>query len=262
LRLRSLARFFAIGPGAPEPWLWWIVAGATVVAVAIALAFGPSRERAWARRFALVVAVGVAIPLVAVVVGTDYVLDRNLIVVLVPLIVVVGMGAAVRRTAWVGLVCAAAIAAASIVTVVAVRRDRNLQRADWRAVAHAIDHRKGTRLVVFNTAAVLGSALVRYLPNAHPVALDAHVPVHTVDFVGLTKVPASGCDWWSGRSCSIVFLVDQPPTGAARSLRWAGTRRAGPFRVSTYRSDAPSLDVRDLVAPSDRNHAIVMLTER
>jgi 4-amino-4-deoxy-L-arabinose transferase-like glycosyltransferase len=261
-RLRSLARFFAIGPGAPEPWLWWLVVGATVVAVALALAFGPAPERSWARRLALLVVAGVGIPLVAVVLGNDYVLDRNLIVVLVPLIVVVGMGAAVRRTAWLGLACAAAIAATSIVTAVAVQRDRNLQRADWRAVAHAIDHRSGPRLVVFNTSAVLGSALMRYLPNARPVSLDAQVPTRTVDFVGLTKVPASGCDWWSGRSCSIVFLVDQPPPGTGKSLRWVATRRAGPFRVATYESSAPSVNVRDLVAPSDRNHAIVMLTER
>jgi hypothetical protein len=259
-RLRSLARFFAIGPGAPRPWLWWIVVGATVVAGALALAFGPVRERVWARRLALVVAAGFLIPLAAAIVGSDYVLDRNLIVLLVPLIVIVGMGAAVRRTAVIGLLCAAAIAGASIVTAVAVHRDRDLQRADWRSVAHVVRPRGGAHLVVFNTSAVLASALMRYLPNAHPVPLDARVPTRRVDFVGLTKVPTAGCDWWSGRSCSIVFLVDQPPPGAGKSLRRVATRRAGPFRVATYESSAPIVNVGDLVAPVDRNHAIVMLT--
>jgi hypothetical protein len=107
----------------------------------------------------------IALALAAAAGGADFVIARNLIVALVPLIVVVAAGFAAAGRVGIGL--AAALAAVSLATVLAVFSRPEFQRDDWRGAAEAIGPSSGERALVVNPIAGR-VALSVYLDHLEP----------------------------------------------------------------------------------------------
>jgi uncharacterized membrane protein len=109
-----------------------------LIFVALALGLIALRGARHERRGAalgLVVGLGVAaLTAVAAVVGKDYVVERNLLPALVPLLVVIAIGFALTRARRLGLLLAVALCAYWLAFDVHVTQTPNLQRPDFRTV--------------------------------------------------------------------------------------------------------------------------------
>ena len=83
-RVKEGGRHLLVGPAAPDDRLWIVAAISAVLATTLIMVRGDSTERRSGAIGATLTAVVILVPLGAAVVGTDYFLDRNLIVALVP----------------------------------------------------------------------------------------------------------------------------------------------------------------------------------
>lgn len=257
-RLRESARHLLIGPVAPWAWLWVVVAVAALIGVALAVAAPERRTRHTTRVLLAVGAIAALLPALTAAVGSDYFLDRNVIAALVPLTVVVAIGLGGDRVRTLGTLAVVGVIAVSITTTVAVSRDRDLQRADWRGVSAVISRHHGRQVVVVNTGRVLGSAMSRYLPPTREVASRATVNTRDVVFIGLGPVPVQ-CAWWFGHACSIVYLSERPQVPLPGVFHLVRVDHVGHFIVARYRSGSPApLGPRTLVTPQDRPGSMVL----
>jgi mannosyltransferase len=109
---------------------------------------GSRRERRGALLGA-VVGLGVAVlTLVAALVGKDYVVERNLLPALLPLIVAASIGFAVERARRIGLLLAVVLCAYWIAFDVHVTQTPNLQRPDFRGLTEALGPPQRRRAIV------------------------------------------------------------------------------------------------------------------
>jgi hypothetical protein len=198
-RVRDTGKQFVFGySGSPASWVSAVVAVAVAVGAAVAVRAGRARRGWW-----LAVAVGGAalvVPLVAKVVGADYLYPRNMIGAWAALAVVLGAAASGR----VGAVVVGALCAAFLALTIAVDTDVKLQRADWRGAAAAIGPASEPRPVAYYADAAKlahGSATVR-----------------EVDLLGFTAAPRA-------RSAAL------PP-----GFRAVSRRRVGRFTIVRYRA--------------------------
>jgi mannosyltransferase len=106
---------------------------------------------------AVTVAGPLALALVAP--GKDYVLARNLLPALVPLLVAVAIGVTARRARRIGMVVASVLAAYSLGFCVWVSVSPAWQRPDWDSVAARLGEPTAPRAIVLWT---LGAASLRY----------------------------------------------------------------------------------------------------
>jgi mannosyltransferase len=113
-----------------------------VVLVGVALLLLALRGSGRERRGALPpLAVGLGVALLAALAafaGKDYVVERNLLPALVPLAVVVAIGFSNARAKRVGIACATLLCAYWLGYAVVVARTANLQRPDFRDLAHRL----------------------------------------------------------------------------------------------------------------------------
>lgn len=257
-RVAAAIRHLAIGPSSPRPWLWIVPICAAAIGLTLALLSGQGRYRRVAVEMIVIAASVFVVPMVGVAVGADYFLDRNIIVVLVPTIIVVAVGLADPRRRGVGMAVTALAVAASLVTVNAVTRDADLQRADWRAVASKMPAPSDGGILVMNAGGVLDLAVRRYLPTAQTVADNAPIRTRELVFVGLDAAGPRQCDWWFGRACSIVYLTAAPTTPLPASFRLVRKSRVGDFSIAVFRSDtAVSLRRTGLVRRADLPGSVV-----
>jgi mannosyltransferase len=122
--------------------------------------------------------------------GKDYVLARNLLPALVPLLVAVAIGVTARRARRSGMVVAAVLAAYSLGFCVWVSLSPAWQRPDWDTVAARLGEPTAPRAIVLWT---LGAASLRYYLStgsfqAQPSEGFAW-SVHEVDFVSDGPAP-------------------------------------------------------------------------
>jgi hypothetical protein len=99
---------------------------------------------------ALVAAAGL-LALAAALLGADFVISRNLIVAVVPLLVLLAAGYDARGR--LGLAMAAGLVALSLAAVIAVFTQPEFQRDDWRGAAEAIGPSTDERGLVVNPIA-------------------------------------------------------------------------------------------------------------
>lgn len=119
-----------------------------VAAVALLLLRGGIRER---RGAAVVATVGVGSILLALVLaaaGQDFVLERNLLPALIPLLLVAAGGIAAKRAGWLGPAVGAALVAYMLAFCVYSDFRPALQREDWRSIADAIGPPSGPRAIL------------------------------------------------------------------------------------------------------------------
>jgi 4-amino-4-deoxy-L-arabinose transferase-like glycosyltransferase len=167
-----------------------LLLGAAILA--LMLLRGARDERRAAGIPLSVAAATIAIPvgLALVAPGKDYVLARNLLPALVPLLAALAVGATLRGPRRAAMALGAALFAYSLGFCVAAGVSPTLQRPDWHAVAERLGEARAPRAIVTWT---LGQAPLRhYLPgNSFQVFSEERFRwlVHEVDFVSTGAAP-------------------------------------------------------------------------
>jgi len=158
----------------------------TVIAAVCAVALVPAL-RARDRGLAALAAAGVGVPVALALLGADYVITRNLIAAMVPLVVLAGLASARLR---VGPLLVAGLCAAGIAAFIGVELTPADQRENWRGVAAVIGPPiPGVRVVVMDQASAL-PALRLYLPmHRLAAAASTSVSVREVDVVLVGRNP-------------------------------------------------------------------------
>jgi 4-amino-4-deoxy-L-arabinose transferase-like glycosyltransferase len=199
-----------------------------LVVVALVLVFvrGDRREQRAAGIPLAIGAVTVAVPVILGLLdpGKDYVLARNLMPALVPLLVAVAVGFTLRTARRSGTVLAAALVAYSLGFSVWAGLSPALQRPDWDSVAAALGEPSVPRAMVTWT---LGEASLRYYLSTGSIQVQ----------------PSDGFDWWVGE---VDFISDGPATPPPRRLigpgfRQVGYRRLGRLYLRRYATPGPGL---------------------
>jgi mannosyltransferase len=183
-RVAQVPKQFLIGYATPHATLLTVIAAVLAVALALQLR---RRDRA----MVALAAAGLAVPLVLAVAGADYVITRNLITAMIPLVVLAGVAAARTRA---GPALVAGICAAGVVAYAGVEGNVAYQRDDWRGVASAIGPIRGPIAVVLEPAS--GSlplaiyAPLHVIPPLYATALTTR-EVDVVDLGRDVAVPAA-----------------------------------------------------------------------
>jgi mannosyltransferase len=198
-----------------------------IVALALVLARGDGREHRAAGIPLALAAVTVVVPVALGLLdpSKDYVLARNLLAALVPLLVAAATGLTLRRARRSGTILAAALVAYSLGFSIWASLSPALQRPDWSAVASAIGEPTTPRAMVTWT---LGEASLRYYLSTGSIQVQ----------------PSDGFRWWVGE---VDFISEGPaPPPPARLLgpgfRQAGYERAGRLYVRRYAHVGPGLE--------------------
>ncbi len=167
-----------------------------------------------------VAAIGIPVLLALIAPGKDYVLARNVMPALVPLLVAVAIGLTLPGAGRLGSALAAALLAYSLGFCVWASFAPDLQRPDWSAVASEIGEPEAPRATVTWT---LGEASLRYYLSTGAIQVT----------------PADGYDWLVHE---IEFVSDgvAPPPPA---------RLLGPGFRETARGHAGRLFVRHFELP-------------
>ena len=205
---------------AVAPWLL------SIAALFLVFSRGDRSERRAAGIPLALAGVTVAVPvfLGLLAPGKDYVLARNLIPALVPLLVALAVGFTVRRAGRAGVALCGALVAYSLGFSVWASVSPALQRPDWNAVASDLGEPTVPRAMVTWT---LGEASLRYYLST-----------------GAFQVQASeGYGWRVGE---IDFVSDRPAAAPPLRLvgpgfRQAGYRKVGRLYVRRYATPGPGL---------------------
>jgi len=238
-RVREAARTALVGPSVPDGRLWWPAAVALVVAAALLVTVAPPATRAAAAWMAGLGAAAVVVPVVLALAGVDIVLGRYLMAGTVPLTVAVALGlAAPVPRMVVGAAAAAGLVAVSLVAVVAVDRDPDLQRAGWRQVAAAEAAAPGRGLLVLNRGGLMSEPLRAYAPGIRRLDAGDRVTVDRIDVLGITA-DRRPCNFLVGRTCGLVFLGFPLPPDVAAHFGAPERIRVGAFTIDRYRADRP-----------------------
>jgi uncharacterized membrane protein len=173
--------------GGPErPVLALLPLALTLAAFGLLALRGDREEK---RAAAIPLAVGaftLGVPLLLAIASTskDYVLARNLLPALVPLLIVVAIALTLRRARRLGAAIAAVLVAYSLGFCIWVNFDEDLQRPDWQAVADRLGEPEAPRATVLW---VLGEAPLRYYLSPSAIQVKASESydwlVHELNFV-------------------------------------------------------------------------------
>ncbi len=190
---------------------------------------------------------GLVLGLVLVAAGFDDLLTRNVLAIWMAAAVAVAGGLAVPRARLVGLAGAIALCTIGLVASVGVARDRNLQRPDWRAVAHALGPRPaagapGRAVFIQHYRDLLPLSL--YLPGLKFVRGGRGVRVSELDVISFSSPRSTGFCWW-GSACNLW------------PSRMQGSYPIPGFRA-VWRRHVYQFTILRLVASADR----VLLTPR
>jgi hypothetical protein len=153
---------------------------------------GDREERRAAVDPLLVSAAAIGIPLLLAVVpgGKDFVLARNVIPALVPLLVTVAIALTLPAARRLGTAIGAVLLAYSLGFSVWASVDQELQRPDWKAAAAEIGEPQAPRA---NVTWLLGEASLRYYLSTGAIQVVPSDPydwlVHEVNFISDGKVP-------------------------------------------------------------------------
>jgi len=213
--------------GGPErPALAFLPLALAAAAFVLLVLRGERREKRAAAVPLALAALTIAVPLLLALasVSKDFVIARNLLPALVPLLLVVAIGLTLKRARRLGALLAALLVAYSLVFSIWVNFDEELQRPDWQAVAEHLGEPQAPRATVLW---VLGEAPLRYYLSTGAIQLK----------------PVEGYGWLVGE---IDFVSDGRVPPPPRRLLGAGFREAGSEAVGRlfirrYRLDRPGL---------------------
>jgi 4-amino-4-deoxy-L-arabinose transferase-like glycosyltransferase len=165
---------------------------ALLAALALLAMRGDRRERRAGGLMLAIAAATVVVPLILalLVPGKDYVISRNLLPALVPLLAAAAVGLTVRRAGRAGIAIAAILVVYSFAFSIWASVSPALQRPDWDAVAARLGEPEAPRAMVLWT---LGAASLRYYLStgsfqARPSEGYAWA-VHEIDFISDGPAP-------------------------------------------------------------------------
>ena len=188
------------------------------VGILLALALGSRRERRGAG-LGLVVGLGVvALATVAASIGKDYVVERNLLPALVPLVAVASIGFATAGARRLGILLAVALVAYWLTFDIHVTQTPNLQRPNFRALTEELGPATRRRAVV---SWKLAGDPIRWYLRDHSLRMYSGEQ-------GLSEVDVLGKPVSAGR-----------PTNLPGSFRLAQTVRLDRLTLSRYVSPQP-----------------------
>jgi mannosyltransferase len=170
------------------------------------------------------VAIGIPLLLALGSSSKDYVLARNLLPALVPLLLALAVALTAARTRRLGTGIATLLLVYSFGFCVWASAEPDLRRPDWEAVADRLGEPEGPRATV---AWVLGEAPLRYYLSTGAIQLKA----------------AEGYDWLVGE-VNFVSMGSAPPPPRrllGPGLRESAHERVGELFIRRYRSVGPEL---------------------
>jgi len=229
-RVAETAKQFLVGLYGPLEILTAVIAGLLAAgALVLVLRRTEARERAAARDFAIVGAVGLGLPLVAA--GT-HVLDvfdgRNVIAAWIPWALLLAIGFAAPRARRLGASLGILLCVLSLVVIGAIDAIPGYQRDDWRGVARALRTPPSPDRVLV-AERYSSTPLSIYLPGTRTDAGPTAV-THELDFVTLRERR-------TGRSPTPPAVVSAPAppgfhsAGVVRTETYALTRFVSPRAV-------------------------------
>ncbi len=182
-----------------------------VAALALLVLRGSQRERRGGGLVLAIAVATVAIPFVLAVLipSKDYILARNLLPVLVPLLVAVAIGLTLQGARRSGAVLGVVLIAYSFGFCVWTSFSSALQRPDWEAVAQRLGESSAPRAMVTWT---IGQASLRY-------------------YLSTGSFQARSSEGFSWFVHEIDFISDGPAPPAPRGLLAPGFREVGHERV-------------------------------
>ncbi len=156
------------------------------VALLIVAVRGSRKERR-GTALGLVVGVGVALlALIAALIGKDYVVERNLLPALVPLLAAAAIGFGADRARRVGLLLAVALCAYWVAFDIHVTQTPNLQRPDFRAITETLGKPRVPRAIV---SWKLAADPVRfYLHDKSLRIFSGEAPMREIDVISKSSV--------------------------------------------------------------------------
>lgn len=211
----------------PErPWLAIVPLALSLGALALLLRRPADRDRRAAGRPLLLVAAAIGIPVAIALLDSskNFVLARNLIPALVPLLAAIGIAIASPASRKLGAALGALLVAYSLGFCILASTDEGFQRPNWSAVADTIGEPHGPRATVTWT---LGEAPLRYYLSTGAIQVRA----------------SEGYDW-------LVKEVDFVSDGAAPppprrllgpGFRQVGLESTGRLDIRRYRFQPPGL---------------------
>jgi uncharacterized membrane protein len=244
-RVEAIGQYYLLGESGRPLGRTVLVLAVLPILAALPLARRLSaRERSGARVSLIVAGFAVLAPLGLALLGADYLAPRYLIAAFIPLSAVLALLLAAGRGA-IGAILAALLCASSLLVLAVVARRPQLQRGDWRGVAHALDSGPADRAVV--VAVIGGLPLQYYEPGLGQLARAQRVRVREIDLVGYpplrhdaTKPPATGFAFVSRasaggiavlrfrsaepRAVSVRRLLAERPVAVESEALWAGGR--------------------------------------
>jgi mannosyltransferase len=178
----------------PErPWFAIAPLAFSVAALVLLLRRGAGRDRRAAARPLLLFAAAIGIPVALALVeaSKDFVLARNLIPALVPLLAAIGIAVSSPASRKLGAAVGALLFAYSLGFCILASTDEAFQRPNWSAVAERIGEPHGPRATVTWT---LGEAPLRYYLSTGAIQVRAQEKydwlVKEIDFVSDGVEPA------------------------------------------------------------------------
>jgi uncharacterized membrane protein len=213
--------------GRAEQWQPALIPLALVAAAfALLLARGTRGERRAAFVPAAVAAVTLGIPLALAIfaTGKDFVLARNLLPALFPLLIAIAVALSSERARRLGAALAVVLVTYSLGFSVYASTSAELQRPDWRAVADRLGEPDGPRATV---TWVLGEAPLRFYLSTGAIQLKA----------------SEGYDWLV-REIAFVSMGRTPPPPRrllGPGFRETGAEGVGPLFIRRFRVPGPEL---------------------
>jgi hypothetical protein len=220
-----------------HPPLALLPAGLAVAAAAAIALRGEPGERRAAWPLLVIAAATVTAPVALGLIdsGKDYVLARNLMPAVVPLLVVLAIGFTLRRARRLGVLLGSLFFACSLAFCVWASASPSLQRPNWDAVAASLGEPSGPRAMVTWT---LGEASLRYYLSTGAFQV----------------LPSDGYRWLVGE---VDFVSDgpappPPPHLLGPRFRQVGYERADSrLYVRRYAVPGPGLALLRLAAVRD-----------
>ena len=144
-RFAQIPKHFLVGYHGPAQTVFAVLSALLLVLAAVGL-WRLRRDRAVVAAATVAIA-AIVVPMVAAVVGADFVNSRNVLPGLVPVLVLAGAGFAALPAAA-GLAGVAALAAVGVGLTIGVNTEPGYQRTNWRGINAAIGDSRDRRLLV------------------------------------------------------------------------------------------------------------------
>jgi mannosyltransferase len=207
-----------------QPALLPLALAAAAFALLLARGSRPERHAAFVPLAVVAGAVGIPLALAILSAGKDFVLARNLLPALVPLLVAIAVALSSERARRLGAAIAVVLVTYSLGFSVYASTSAELKRPDWRAVAEHLGEPDGPRATV---TWVLGEAPLRFYLSTGAIQLKA----------------SEGYDWLV-REIAFVSMGRTPPPPRrllGPGFRETGSEGAGPLFIRRFRVPGPGL---------------------